>query len=117
MRHLFHIALATHLVSSLQLGEARAAGPYDGNWVGTATSNVGQCKPASVALSVQGRDVTGEARFDVDTPKINGSVSKDGAFGATIGWQPLTGKFSEDQFEGTFKNGDCEWKMLLERAK
>ena len=117
MTHLFHIALTIHLVLSLQLGEARAADPYDGKWVGSATSIVGRCKPGSVALSVQGKDVTGDARLEVDAPKINGSVSKDGALGATIGWQPLTGKFSEDRFEGTFKNGDCEWKMLLERAK
>ena len=116
MRQLFYIALI-HLVSSLQLGVARAAGPYDGKWVGSATSNVARCRPANVELSVQGKNVTGEARFGVDAPKINGSVSTDGAFGATIGWQPLTGKFSENRFEGTFNNGDCAWKMLLERAK
>src|SRR5262249_50686461 len=39
MRQLFHIALI-YLVSSLELGVARAAGPYDGKWVGSATSNV-----------------------------------------------------------------------------
>jgi hypothetical protein len=27
------------------------------------------------------------------------------------------GKFIDDGFEGTFKNGDCVWKMLLKRAK
>ena len=117
MKHLCYIALTTHLILSSQLGDARAAGPYDGEWIGSATSSVGRCKPANVTLTVQGRDVTGQARFDVDAPKINGSLWEDGTFGATIGWQPLTGKFSEGQFEGTFKNGDCAWKMLLQRAK
>jgi hypothetical protein len=113
MRHLFHIALAIHLVSSLQLGEARAAGPYDGKWVSSATSNVGRCKPANVALSVQGKEVTGEARFEVDTPKINGSVSSDGAFGATIGWQPLTGSSarigSKERSRMVTAYGKCSW--------
>jgi hypothetical protein len=70
-----------------------------------------------VTLTVAGRDVTGQARFEVDAPKINGTVWEDGTFGATIGWQALTGRFTADGFEGTFKSGDCVWKMLLERAK
>jgi hypothetical protein len=116
MKHLFHSALALHLLLSSQLGDARAAGPYDGEWIGSATSTIRRCKPANVRLIVQGREVTGQAQFEVDSPKINGSVWEDGTFGATIGWQPLTGKFGQDQFEGTFKNGDCLWKMLLQRG-
>jgi hypothetical protein len=117
MKRLLAIASATHVLLSLQLGDAGAAGAFDGEWTGSATSTVGRCKPAEVTMTVQGRDVTGQARFDVDVPKINGTVWDDGRFGATIGWQPLTGKFSPDGFEGTFKSGDCVWKMLLQRAK
>jgi hypothetical protein len=40
-----------------------------------------------------------------------------GTFGATIGWQPLTGKFIQEEFEGTFKASGCVWKMLLKRTK
>ena len=113
MTHLFHIVFAIHLVLSLQLGEARAAGPYDGKWVGPATSNVGRCKPGSVALSVHGKDVTGDARFEVDAPKINGSVSKDGALGATIGWQPSPGSSarisSRERSRMETANGKCSW--------
>jgi hypothetical protein len=117
MRRLLVIASATHVLLSLQLGDACAAGPFDGEWTGSATSTVGRCKPAEVTMTVQGRDVTGQARFEVDVPKINGTVWDDGRFGATIGWQPLAGKFTPDGFEGTFKSGDCVWKMLLQRAK
>ena len=117
MKCLFRIASASHLLLFLQLGAASAAGPYDGEWTGSATSTVGRCRPANVTLTVEGRDVTGQARFEVDAPKINGTVGEDGTFGATIGWQPLTGKFTADGFEGTFKSGDCVWKMLLQRAK
>ena len=111
------IVSATHLLLSSQLGDARAAGPFDGEWTGSATSSVGRCRPANVTMTVQGRDVTGQARFDVDAPKINGTVWDDGRFGATIGWSPLTGKFSPDGFEGTFSSGDCVWKVQLQRAK
>jgi hypothetical protein len=100
-----------------QCVDACAAGPFDGEWTGSATSTIGRCKPATVTLTVQGQDVTGQARFEIDAPNINGTVRDDGSFGATIGWQPLTGNFSEDRFEGTFKNGDCMWKMLLHRRK
>jgi hypothetical protein len=52
-----------------------------------------------------------------NTPNINGTVLEDGTFGATIGFQRLTGKFSRDKFEGTFKSSYCEWTMLLRHTK
>jgi hypothetical protein len=96
---------------------AGGSGPFDGNWTGSATSTVEQCKSAKVTVTVEGMIVTGQAQFANDAPNINGTVREDGTFGATIGWQPLTGKFSADEFEGMFKNGDCEWKMLLQRTR
>jgi hypothetical protein len=94
-----------------------AAGPYDGEWTGSATATSGRCKPAIVTLTVLGTVVTGQARLEADAPNINGTVREDGAIGATIGWQPLIGKFIDDGLEGTFKSSDCVWKMLLKRAK
>jgi hypothetical protein len=118
MKHLlFSIMSAMHLLQVSQFGDACAAGSFDGEWIGSARSTIAQCKPANVTLIVQGKDVTGQARFEVDAPKINGTVSEDGTFGATIGWQPFTGKFSQDGFEGTFKNGNCVWKILLQRGR
>jgi hypothetical protein len=95
---------------------ADRVGPFDGQWTGSATSTVQQCKSANVTVTVEGTTVIGQAQFANDAPNINGTVREDGGFGATIGWQPLTGKFSADGFEGTFKNGDCEWKMRLQRS-
>jgi hypothetical protein len=106
-----------HMLLLAQLGDACAAGLFDGEWTGSATPTVGRCKPASITLTVQGSDVVGQARFEVDGSSINGTVRDDGSFGATIGWQPLTGKFSENGLEGTFRSGDCVWKMLLKRTK
>ncbi len=55
--------------------------------------------------------------FERDALNINGTVGEDGAFGATIGFQPLRGQFIGDRFEGTFKSFDCEWKALLRRRR
>ena len=75
------------------------------------------CKPAIVTLTVLGTVVTGQAKWEIDAPNINGTVRENGTIGATIGWQPLIGKFVDDGLEGTFKSGDCVWKMLLKRTK
>jgi hypothetical protein len=63
-----------------------------------------------------GRVVTGEARFEPGPQSIHGTVREDGAFGATIGFQHLVGKFIDNTFEGTFNSLNCEWKMILKRT-
>ena len=117
MKRLRHVASTIHLLFLLQLGDAYADGLYDGEWTGSATSTVRRCKPATVTLTVQGNVVTGQAKFEVDSPNINGTVFEDGTFGATIGFQRLTGRFIRDRFEGTFKSSYCEWMMLLRQTK
>jgi hypothetical protein len=44
-------------------------------------------------------------------------VVADGAVGATIGFQPLWGQFTGDEFEGTFTSFDCDWKAVLKRDR
>jgi hypothetical protein len=68
-------------------------------------------------LTVEGKVVIGQARFERDAPRINGTVLEDGVFGATLGFQHFTGKFIPDEFEGSFKSSDCAWKILLKRSK
>jgi hypothetical protein len=110
-------ATAAFLLLLPQFNKADAAGPYDGEWTGTATSTGERCKQAIVKLTVEGQVVLGEATFERDAPKINGTVDEHGAVGATIGFQPLRGQFAVDKFEGTFRSFDCEWKALLRRAR
>ena len=117
MKRLLIVASVAHMLLLSQLGDGYAAGPYDGVWTGSATPTGGGCKPAIVTLTVEGKVVTGQAKFERDAPNINGTVLEDGTFGATIGFQPLTGKFILDALEGTFKISDCAWKMLLRRTK
>ena len=97
-----------------QFTSSYAAGPFDGEWTGSATPNRGRCRPAPVTLTVAGKVVTGEVRLERET-EIRGTVWEDGSFGATIGFNQLTGQFSRDTFEGAFETSDCTWKMLLKR--
>jgi hypothetical protein len=111
------VATAVFLLIPSQVNTADAAGPYDGEWAGTATSTGERCKQAVVKFVVEGRFVLGQARFERDAPNIRGTVNTDGAVGATIGFQPLWGQITGDTFEGTFTSFDCEWKALLRRTK
>jgi hypothetical protein len=104
------------LLFQLNHGDAASPGPYDGEWTGQATSAGERCKRAVVNFTIEGRVVLGQARFDGDTPSINGTVDESGAVGATIGFQFLRGQFSGDEFEGTFKFSDCQWDTVLRRA-
>jgi hypothetical protein len=118
MNGLLIVFAAVFLLFLLQFNNVRAAGPYDGEWSGTATSTGQRCKRALVRFIVKGRDVSGQARFERDALKINGTVAADGAAGATVGFEPLWGRlFTGDKFEGTFKSFDCEWRALLTRMR
>jgi hypothetical protein len=107
-------AACTLLLS--QSTNSYARGPYDGEWAGTATPSRGRCRPANVTLTVTGKVVTGEIRLERETD-IRGTVWEDGSFGATIGFNQLTGQFNRDAFEGSFEASDCTWKMLLRRKQ
>lgn len=111
------VASVANLLFLSEFGNAYA-GPYDGEWTGSATAtNRGRCKPANVTLTVDGKDAIGQARFDLGGRDIRGTVAADGTFGASIGFQYLTGKFTQDKFEGTFNSFDCAWNIVLKRTK
>jgi hypothetical protein len=104
---------ATFMLLLPQFDKVRAAGPYDGEWTGAAISTGERCKRGLVKFTVSGRNVSGQARFDGDAPKINGTVGADGAVGATVGFLPLWGQFTGDEFEGKFTSFDCQSKAIL----
>jgi len=117
MKRLLCAGAVTCLLLLSQLGNGYAGGAYDGEWNGSATVARGRCKPAVVTLTVLGKIVTGQARFEPGAQDIRGTVSADGALGATVGFQHLTGKFDLDSFEGTINSLDCAWKFTLKRTK
>jgi hypothetical protein len=114
MKRRFVAAAACVLLLS-QLDGTYAAGAFDGEWSGTATPDRGRCRPANVTVTIAGRVVSGEAHLERETSEIRGTVWEDGSFGATLGFQHLTGQFSGNAFEGTFETPDCKWKMQLKR--
>ena len=117
MKHLPYIALVAPLLLLSQISDGSGTDLNDGEWIGSATSTDWRCKPASVTLTIQGKVVTGQAKFQVEAANINGTVLQDGMLGATIGFRHLTGQFIQDEFAGTFKSADCAWKVLLKRKK
>jgi hypothetical protein len=100
-------------VACLLWPQIGAAGPYDGEWNGSATATTGRCKPARVTLIIAGKVVTGSATLEGQARNIHGTVKEDGTFGATISFQHLTGQFTEHMFEGAFNGFGCAWKMML----
>jgi hypothetical protein len=111
------VATVAFLLLLPQFNCADAAGPYDGEWKGTATSTGERCKRAvTVHLTVEGNVVLGQAQFDSDTSRINGAVDESGIVGATIGFQSLRGQFTGNEFEATFKILDCQWEAVLRRT-
>ena len=117
MKRRLCIASVAQLLLLWQLGDACAAGIFDGEWSGSAAVVSGRCKPAIITMSVAGKSVTGQARFENGPQNIHGTVSDDGSFGATLGFQHLVGKFIENSFEGTFSSLNCAWKVILKRTK
>jgi hypothetical protein len=116
MTNRFIVTMVAYLLLLLQFHDAHAAGPYDGEWKGTATSSGARCKRGAVVnFTVEGQIVMGQVKFDSDASSINGAVNEAGAVGATIGFDFLKGQFNGDDFEGTFKFGDCQWDALLKR--
>jgi hypothetical protein len=116
-KRLLLVAAIASLLFAAQLGNANAAGPYEGEWRGTARATTeDRCKPAAVTLTIVGEQAIGQAKFELDTRNILGTVRQDGTLGATIGFQHLTGKIGEDRFEGTFRSFDCAWSMILRRS-
>ena len=71
------VATAAFLPLLPQFNNADAAGPYDSEWTGIATSTGERCKPAAVKLTVEGEVVLGQARFERDAPNVNGTVGED----------------------------------------
>ena len=95
MKRLLFVASVAVWMLSLQIGDACAAGPYDGEWSGSATATTGRCGPALVTLTVEGKVVTGQARFDRDVANISGTALEHGSVGATNWLSTSHGKFHQ----------------------
>jgi hypothetical protein len=116
MKRLRRVASVAALLF-LSLASGACAEPFDGQWDGSATPTSGRCRPAPVTITVGTMVGIGQVEFQRGTQDIRGTLTKDGAFSATIGFEHLTGTFVRDMFEGSFNSDDCAWKMVLKRTK
>ena len=116
MKRLRRVASVASLLFLSLAGDA-CADPFDGQWDGSATPTSGRCRPVPVAMTVSNRVGIGQVKFPRGPQDIRGTLTDNGAFGATIGFEHLTGTFVRDTFEGTFKGEDCVWNMVLKRRK
>ena len=94
---------------------AFAAGPYDGQWQGSAGrgfyTDERVCYAAEVRLTVAaGRlqgTVTGSA-YDFGSLSLSGEVAPDGSVTAATNFaEKLAGKFSGDSFTGSLQSKSC----------
>ena len=116
MKRLRRVASVASLLL-LSLADDACADPFDGRWNGTAIAMSGRCRPATVTITVSDKVGIGQFNSNGVTQDIRGTVTSDGAFGATIGFERLTGTFVRDMFEGIFTGDDCIWKMVLKRTR
>jgi hypothetical protein len=116
MKRLRRVASVAALLFLSLAGDA-CADPFDGQWNGLATPTSGRCRPATVTITVGDKVGIGQISFQGEKQEIRGTVTKDGAFGATIGFQRLTGSFVGNTFEGSFNGNDCVWKIVLKRTR
>ena len=98
---------------------AIAAGGFDGNWEGSASSAGRTCAiQGVVTLRVEGETVSGSVKFPQGNPTVRGTVSDAGAFTGKAGTQDFEGKFKGGTFEGQFMNGsNCRFQVSAERKK
>ena|SRR5579863_1079058 len=97
------IALLLGVMGSAQV---LAAGPYDGTWQGSSAAQRGYCQGAFTLTIVDGK-VTGTRQSATITNKIVGTVDPDGTFHGTVSGLPVTGKFNQNSFSGSYTYQPC----------
>jgi len=81
MKRLLSVASVAHMLFPIAVQRCLRCWSIRRRVTGSATATDGRCKPAIITLTVLGRAVTGQARFVIDTPNINGTVREDGTLG------------------------------------
>jgi len=111
---------AIALAGLMTVGDAMAAGPYDGQWNASVSFVQRRCTSGDFPVTVADNKVTGTFKGVYGTYQLSGTIAADGTFSGTYGKGPLTGKFSGGKFNGTFPPSveACgEGHMQIERAK
>ena|ERR1700688_803118 len=104
----------------MTVGSAMAAGPYDGQWNAHASFGPAKCGTGDFPVTVADNMVSGVWKGVRGTYPVSGKIAPDGSFSGTVGKGALTGKFSGNNFSGTFPPYEAicgVGRMQFDRAK
>jgi hypothetical protein len=109
---------AAALVMVAAFAPARAAGPFDGKWIGDIPAgNSPTCAYTStMTFIVADGAMQGQNQNPTNRRTVQGHVDPDGTASFTVGGSPGTGKFAADHFDFTWFNGHCDRHAMGNRA-
>jgi hypothetical protein len=110
-RYALGIGLGTFMLAA----SALAAGPFDGSWTGeVAGVSMGRgtgCPAATLKATVTDGKLTGLFSDGKYNYQVRGTVQPDGTLAqAFMGTNPLSGKFTGNEFAGSYVSTGCEGK-------
>jgi len=86
----------------LMLCSALAAGPYDGQWKASTSYTQKKCPGGDFSVTVADNKISGVFKGMRGSYDLSGTIAADGSAKGTFGRAGFTGKFSGDQFSGSF---------------
>jgi len=99
------------LIGLTVVAPARAAGQFDGHWIGGSPSvyaGPGKKCPATTAeATVADGKLAGKFAWENNSYPITGTIAPDGTVTGRWGGNAMTGKFAGDHFSGTYNSGLC----------
>ena len=117
---MFRSVLFALLVLGLSFAEARAAGPFDGDWSGDAIGSGPVAKECTGTMkgTVENNVLRSQVTVGRFKPaEVGGRVGADGSFKSPAG--RITGQFTGNNFVGsmTVPNGYCNpYKLTMSRS-
>jgi hypothetical protein len=106
------IFIAAMIVTLVKIGTAQAAGPFDGNYHGSASG--GGCH-GSLTMSVTDNKAKGSVDFGVRKGLFGGEISGDGSFAGKFPTSGLAikGKFAGTAFSGSYPSQGTQCGVLM----
>jgi hypothetical protein len=126
---MFFVVMAAFLsLSTLHAQEKR--NEFDGEWVGSASSQVATCPRGTYQITVKDSQITGTFNIQVgkasktrfDTSTVTGQVGPDGKAQVVHSGvdtkgrsSKFSGTFTSTEFRGSDTRGRCDYEVQLQR--
>jgi len=99
---------------------------FDGEWVGSASSQVTTCPRGTYQITVKDSQITGTfniqagkaSRTRIETSTVNGQIGSDGKAVIKLTGARSTkfsGTFTSTEFKGSDTRGRCDYDVQLQR--